>query len=53
MPPTTPQSSQPSKGPSLKLRQMLKDATPQQREEAIRVTANLLALKAKKAKTKG
>ena len=46
---TTMPTSKPLPGkPSPKLAQMLREATPQQRENAIRVASNLLAIKARK-----
>ena len=39
-------NASPRKGPSPKLARMLADLTPQQVEEATRITANLLALRA-------
>lgn len=45
---TTQPSKKPSLQPSAKLAQMLKDATPEQRNNAIRVAAKLLAIRAQK-----
>ena len=46
---TTMPTSKPLPGkPSPKLAQILREATPQQRENAIRVASNLLAIKARK-----
>jgi hypothetical protein len=45
---TTKPPKQPSAQPSRKLAQMLAEATPMQRAQAARVTANLLAKRAKK-----
>ena len=45
---TAPPPKKPSAQPSAKLAQMLKDATPAQRAQAVRVAANLLAKRAKK-----
>lgn len=51
---STTQNCKPSPGqPSAKLARMLKDATPQQRAAALKTTANLLAIKAKKAQAEG
>jgi len=43
---TTPKPKPPSKGPSPKLKQMLLDATPKEREQAIKIAARLLHRKA-------
>ena len=48
MPKSPSKHTPPSKGPSPKLVQMLRDATPEQRKEAARVTASLLLIKARK-----
>jgi len=48
---TKPPSKTPSGKPSPKLAQMLQDATPQQRDEAAKIVAKLLAIRAKKRAT--
>ena len=50
---TNSPSKKPSGTFSPKLAQMLRDATPQQRDEAAKIVANLLAIRAKKAAAKG
>ena len=50
---TNSPSKKPSGKPSPKLAQMLQDATPQQRDEAAKIVAKLLAIRASKAATKG
>jgi len=50
---TNSPSKKPSGKPSPKLAQILQDATPQQRDEAAKIVAKLLAIRASKAATKG